>query len=78
MDLSNVTSVDSFYILHLLFVAICKVLTLIQSAHPHKPAGPVTFFQSPSLRLCHVLGVTMLVAYRYQQVASVTWTMKKV
>jgi hypothetical protein len=39
MDLSNVTSVDSFYILHLLFVAICKVLTLIQ------PAGPDMFSQ---------------------------------
>ena len=45
MDLSNVTSVDSFYILHLLLVAICKVLTLIQSAHPHKPVGPDTFSQ---------------------------------
>jgi len=44
MDLSNVTSVDFFYILHLLFVAICKVLTLIQSAHPHKPAGPDTIY----------------------------------
>jgi hypothetical protein len=43
MELSNVTGVDSFYFLHLLFVAICKVLTLIQSVHPHKPAGPVTF-----------------------------------
>jgi len=45
MDLSNVTSVDSFCFLHLLFVAICKVLTLIQSVHPHKPAGPVMFSQ---------------------------------
>ena len=45
MDLSNVTSVDSFYFSHLLFVAICKVLTLIQSVHPREPVGPVTFSQ---------------------------------
>jgi len=26
-----------------IIIAICKVLTLIHSVHPHKPAGPVTF-----------------------------------
>ena len=63
MDLSNATSVDSFYFLHLLFVAICKVLTLIQSVHPISLLDQLRFPRSSSLRLCHVLGVTMLVAY---------------